>query len=162
MSHLSATWFMWVLPNPFQWEWTGLACVLYLHQPGCVWLIQNGNHSDKNTWIQSWEHTGADGTCPNTVVCRRCYPVLQRAGKRKKRLQTYFIISRNNSNLVWLRRHRTLLGITWESFWNKTGNVDHSDPPNFQTKMKKRRPCLIRAQNFQVNIYENLQKNFSS
>lgn len=58
---------------------------------------------------------------------------------KEKRVQSYFIISRNNSNLMWPRRDRTHLGITWESFWNKTGNVDQSDPPDFQTKMKKKK-----------------------
>lgn len=82
---------------------------------------------------------------------------------KEKRVQSYFIISRNNSNLMRLRRIRTHLGITWESFWNKTGNVDQSDPPDFQTKMKKKkRHCLIRAQNSQVNFCENLHKNFHS
>lgn len=75
----------------------------------------------------------------------------------RKRVQPYFIISRNNSNLMQLRRHRVHLGITCETFWNKTENVDQSDLSDVQTKMKTRRHSLIRAQNSQVN-YENLHK----
>lgn len=124
------------VPKSFSIKMDGISLSTLFTLTWWVWLLQNGKHSHKYMDTELGEHW-CRWHLPQYCCMQKMPPCTALCWEKRRRVQSYSIISRNNSNFMQLRRRRIHLGITREAFWNKTANVNQSDPPDFQTKMKK-------------------------